>query len=488
MIRLLTLVDGFALAAQAFVGLAYLVSSIWEKETRASLFAALQFAGMLLVFIVFVTMALSGYFQTWFGGTLLVLGTLGAAVCGYYVTRRTGFNTRALQGPDGYVSGKVERVDERTVVFARNRLVPGTQEFDAFYNEYPHYKEMDDKRRQKGSVLGTYGCIDTPNEKPNVSAMVALRYFGAHMARPDIVRPKQGPFFKGYTAELSPDEATERIKGFARHLGAALVGVTKLDPKWVYSKIGCIYKENWDHGDADWSIWGNDINLDHHPFVIVFAEEMDRELIAASPHTPVFVESMTNYAKCAFISTQLAAYIANLGYSATANHVQHYELILPPIAAAAGLGEVGRLGYLMTKEYGPRVRLSAVTTSMPLAPDKPVDIGAEHFCTICKKCATTCPSRSIPEDDGQKESNGTMRWKLDAESCFAYWGKVGTDCGICMRVCPWSHARTWPHRIIVWLISRNKHMRILFSRMDDLFYGRKPKPVNAPRWAAFGKE
>ena len=488
MIRLLTLADGLALAAQAFVGLAYLLSSLWEKEKRASLFAALQFVGMLLVFILFVSMALSGYFQTWFGGTLLISGTLGAAAGGFFLVRRTGFNAKALQGPDGYVSGSVERVDERTVVFARNRLVPGTKEFDAFYNEYPQFKEKDDKRRQKGSVLGTYGCIDAPNEKPNVSAMVALRYFGAHMARPDIVRPEQGPFFKGFKAELSPAEATERVKGFARHLGAALVGVAKLDPKWVYSKIGCIYKENWDHGDADWSIWGNDINLDRHPYVIVFAEEMDRELIAASPHTPVFVESMTNYAKGAFISTQLAAYIANLGYSATANHVQHYELILPPIAAAAGLGEVGRLGYLMTKEYGPRIRLSAVTTNMPLVPDKPVDIGAEHFCTICKKCATTCPSRSIPEDDGRKEFNGTMRWKLDAESCFAYWGNVGTDCGICMRVCPWSHARTWPHRIIVWLISRNKYMRILFSRMDDLFYGRKPKPADAPRWAAFRKK
>ena len=84
MIRLLTLVDGLALAAQAFVGLAYLVSSLWEKEKRASLFAALQFVGMLLVFILFVSMALSGYFQTWFGGTLLISGTLGAAAGGFF--------------------------------------------------------------------------------------------------------------------------------------------------------------------------------------------------------------------------------------------------------------------------------------------------------------------------------------------------------------------------------------------------------------------
>ena len=185
------------------------------------------------------------------------------------------------------------------------------------------------------------------------------------------------------------------------------------------------------------------------------------------------------------ITAQIAAYIANLGYKAEANHLRYYTAILPPLAVDAGLGEVGRLGYLMTKELGPRIRLGAVTTDLPLVPDSPVDIGAEDFCTICKKCATCCPSRSIPEEDEHKEFNGTLRWKLDAESCFDYWGKVGTDCCICMKVCPWSHARTWPHRLIVWLITRNKYARRIFKLMDDIFYGKKPKSKAGPEWAKF---
>jgi reductive dehalogenase len=189
--------------------------------------------------------------------------------------------------------------------------------------------------------------------------------------------------------------------------------------------------------------------------------------------------------KVAFISAQLAAFITNLGYSATANHLRYYDAILPPLAVDAGLGEVGRLGYLMTKELGPRVRLSAVTTDMPLVPDKPVDIGIEDFCRICKKCATCCPSKSIPMDGDPKEFNGSLRWKLNDNTCYDYWYKVGTDCGICMKVCPWSHARTFPHRLIVWLISRNKFSRRLFSLMDDIFYGRKPRPNSPPEWARF---
>jgi epoxyqueuosine reductase QueG len=113
-----------------------------------------------------------------------------------------------------------------------------------------------------------------------------------------------------------------------------------------------------------------------------------------------------------------------------------------------------------------------------------VDIGVEDFCRICKKCATCCPSNSIPMDEPE-EVNGTVRWKLNAETCFDYWGTVGTDCNICMRVCPWSHANTFPHKIIRELISRNRYSRKLFSIMDDIFYGKKPKPKAAPKWAKF---
>jgi heterodisulfide reductase subunit C len=83
----------------------------------------------------------------------------------------------------------------------------------------------------------------------------------------------------------------------------------------------------------------------------------------------------------------------------------------------------------------------------------------------------------------QTEVNGILRWKLNAETCFDYWGKIGTDCNVCMRVCPWSHARTFPHRIIVGLVSRNRWARRIFNRMDDVFYGRKPKPKMPPAWA-----
>jgi len=282
--------------------------------------------------------------------------------------------------------------------------------------------------------------------------------------------------FKGHRVQISPEAASQRVKGYAQGIGADLVGICKINPLWIYSHRGEIFNENWED-------WGREIELSHK-FAVVFATEMQFELVGTAPHSPTAIASMSNYAQGAYIATQLAAFIANMGYSATANHLRHYDALLVPLAVDAGLGENGRMGYLMTKDFGPRVRLGAVTTDLPLGVDKPIDIGALHFCRICKKCAHCCPSKSIPLEN-RTEVNGTLRWKLNAETCFDYWGKVGTDCNICMRVCPWSHASTPPHKIIRELITRNRLSRVLFNLMDDVFYGKKPKPKEGPEWARY---
>jgi reductive dehalogenase len=298
-----------------------------------------------------------------------------------------------------------------------------------------------------------------------------------HLSRQDQVKPHPHPALKGRKFQLTPEEATERIKGYTLHLGADLVGITEVNPLWIYSHRGEIFYENWED-------WGKEIPPSDRRYAIVFATEMDFRMVGAAPHTPTVIESMFNYGKGAYIATQVAAFVANLGYSAAANHLRHYEAVLVPMAVDAGLGELGRLGYLMTKAFGPRVRLGAVTTDLPLVPDKPVDIGVEDFCRVCKKCALCCPSRSIPAGEPMKV-NGTLRWKLNGETCFDYWGKIGTDCNICMRVCPWSHARTFPHRLIVELVSRNSMARGIFSVMDDIFYGKKPRAKDLPRRLGF---
>ncbi|MGD8522682.1 MAG: reductive dehalogenase [Desulfobacterales bacterium] len=477
MVDFLSTLVTLGLLVQAAVGLSYLISSIWEKEKRATLFAAVQFVGMLGLLALFVCWWIGGFFKSSLGIGVLICFLIGGAAVTVMLIRKTTANQKALQGTKGAIVGDVERVDERDIVFARNRsLQPGSEQYQTYYAMRPENEEFDTARREKGGPLGHPGAIDKPEDRPNVAATLASLAIPLHLSTSEKYYPSTHPEFKGQRIEISPEEASQRIKGYTLNIGANLVGIAEINPLWVYSMRGEIFHENWED-------WGKEIEA-RHQYAIVFATEMGFELVGTAPHTATTIASMGNYAKGAFIATQLAAYIANLGYSATANHLRHYDAVLVPLAVDAGLGEVGRLGYLMTKDFGPRVRLGAVTTDLALVPDKPVDIGAQDFCNICKKCANCCPSNSIPLDE-KEEVNGTLRWKLNAETCFDYWGKVGTDCNICMHVCPWSHANTFPHRIIRSLITRNWLSRRLFNLMDDIFYGKKPKPKAAPAWAKY---
>ena len=136
----------------------------------------------------------------------------------------------------------------------------------------------------------------------------------------------------------------------------------------------------------------------------------------------------------------------------------------------------------MTAHQGPRVRLGIVTTDAELIPDGRVpDPSIIDFCSICKKCAESCPSRSIPFDD-RKEIDGALRWKIDSDTCYLYWNTVGTDCGRCMAVCPYSHANSPSHNLIRWGISRSGSFRRAALWLDDLFYGKNPQPREAPKW------
>lgn len=201
-----------------------------------------------------------------------------------------------------------------------------------------------------------------------------------------------------------------------------------------------------------------------------------------APKGPVIMESTQQYLSSGVIALQIAYFIRKLGYSAKAHIDGNYELICPLVARDAALGEIGRMGLLMTPKLGPRVRIAVVTTEMPLLIDKRKDYSSViDFCEICKKCADVCPSQSIPHDSRTK-IDGVLRWQINSESCFTYWCTTGTDCGKCMIACPYSHPNNFMHNVVRWGIANSYIFRRFALLMDDLFYGRKPKSANLPGW------
>jgi reductive dehalogenase len=376
--------------------------------------------------------------------------------------------------------------DERDSIFARNALIPDSKQYDEYYEAHPDYQAFDDKRRSRGGPLGKPGTIDG-RYRPNVSMLVSSIDFPIMLGDQAYVDPSsatsRSPFMKAeeamVKAEVDPEKITPIVKNWAKHLGADLVGVCKLDPRWAYSRRGRIHY-------GDWENWGGDIP-EPLPYAVVVATEMDYDMVRSAPHTPTMVESGYNYARGAYVTTILSRWFGAMGYKAVAEHNRHFDFVMVPLAIDAGLGELGRFGYLMTDKFGPRVRLFAVQTDMPLVPDKPIDMGGEKFCEICVKCGESCPSKSIPLEKEMTTERGITRWKLNDETCFEYWGKIGTDCCICMAICPFSRPNRSIHKFVRFML-RNSHLaRVVFPYIDNILYGRRWKPRSALDWMDYPK-
>jgi len=267
-------------------------------------------------------------------------------------------------------------------------------------------------------------------------------------------------------AQMSRD-----IKTAAKFLGASLVGICRLDRRWVYSHIF------------------DPVTFEHSPFdipeefeyAIVIAVEMDYEVIKLSPALIAEVTPADAYSRMAFVAGRLAHFIRGLGYKAIPSG--NDSALNIPLAIDAGLGELGRNGILITEKFGPRVRLCKVFTDLPLIPDKPIEFGVMEFCNSCKRCAETCPGRAIsfgePTNEGSTVYNnsGAYKWYIDSEKCFQFWGQNdGGGCNNCIRVCPFNKPMGWLHDASRFVARNASWLDPLLVRMDELFgYGKRVK-------------
>jgi len=86
------------------------------------------------------------------------------------------------------------------------------------------------------------------------------------------------------------------------------------------------------------------------------------------------------------------------------------------VAVAAGLGEMGWSKVFMSKEFGPRQRLAAILTDMPLEADPLVEPGS--ICDRCMLCVKGCLCGAIPHLREKK----TVRVQI--EDKVYEWGDV----------------------------------------------------------------
>ena len=432
----------FAIAAAVFFSFgSFSVVSLRERERRATVVAAL-----VAVFGSSVV-AVAAVLPAPIPGVLLGVITLAlvSAVPLWFLPIGQGIQ------PGGRPS---RRVDEREIMFARARLAPGSPEFETYYKVHPEHRSGDDRTRALPGLLSPDSEMADP---------VAFAAADAAFDLTETLHSAVDGEPESQQVVLEPELWVDRLKKLALSNGAVAVGVTRLEPYHIYSHVG--------RGQG---AWGDPISLNHH-WAIAFTVEMDHSAVAHAPAAPAIVESAHQYVESAKIAVQLASTIRRCGWKARAHIDGNYRVIAPLVARDAGLGEIGRMGLLMTPGLGPRVRLGVVTTDVPLVADSHGDDRSVlDFCSICRKCADTCPVGAIPGGDRQPIDEG-KRWAIDPDTCFRYWNVIGTDCGRCMSVCPYSHPDNTAHNVVRWAIARSGAARRLMLWMDDLFYGRNPQ-------------
>jgi reductive dehalogenase len=259
---------------------------------------------------------------------------------------------------------------------------------------------------------------------------------------------------------------SRHVKAVAREMGADLVGITHLHEAFVF--------EN----DRD----GNPIEP-KHKYAIVMAMEMEYDRIATSPSWYDHYEVGKTYQDITVLGVHMANYIGELGYPTRASVVGNDTVFHVPLAVYAGLGEYSRMGRIITKEFGPRVRLCTVTTDLPLEIDKPIDLNVEHFCQMCEKCAICCPAQSIPYGHEKVEIRGFEKWDENADDCYRFWRKnpyKWQSCSRCITVCPWNKKNNLLHKMVSTIAIKHSWSHKLILFFDDLIYGKKPKQKAQP--------
>ncbi len=224
-------------------------------------------------------------------------------------------------------------------------------------------------------------------------------------------------------SELPPQDHAENIKRFAHSHEADDIGIAAMSEMYVFEGYAI-----------------------DHPWVIVLALAHNYERLREVPSDETngvgVCDVGDQYARGTRSSYAVANWIRSQGY-----HADPYPgpmagaLLLIPPAIAAGLGELGKHGSLISPSFGAGVRLAGVTTDMPLVPTSPKRFGADEFCTTCQICTQACPPGAIIPN--KQMVRGIERWYVDFDKCIPYFAEAAS-CGICIAECPWTRPSVRP--------------------------------------------
>lgn len=220
-------------------------------------------------------------------------------------------------------------------------------------------------------------------------------------------------------ATPADDSFWSSVREKARELGIGHVGFARVDEKLMFKH---------DH-------FGH--VTQHYPNAIVLSMEMDPTAFETVPGHAVGIESLKIYADLGAATNLLADFIRKKGHGAIVCHPLGDSILLGAMAVRANIGAFGRNGLLISKKYGPRQRLSMISTTadpLPAAEENAFQKEVADFCRTCGNCIRKCPASAIRETAVRNDIYG-LESCVDGNKCidvmYEYYG-----CGMCIKSCP----------------------------------------------------
>jgi epoxyqueuosine reductase len=215
------------------------------------------------------------------------------------------------------------------------------------------------------------------------------------------------------TESVPPDpaELTRAFKARAVEAGLSAVGIAPYDPKFTLAE----YQDQW---------FGRT--------VVACALEKPFAETQTIPSGKAQRGAFNTYGDLMVAMAQLCTFLHERGYPAVAENTQGRMIVLH-YAVAAGLGQLGLNGQVLTPFAGSRCAIAVLSTDAPLEHDQPADYGITGICDACRICVRRCPSGAITAQ--RQMHRGVAKAKISTRRCLPIVAEH-QGCSICTKVCP----------------------------------------------------
>lgn len=232
----------------------------------------------------------------------------------------------------------------------------------------------------------------------------------------------------------APENWVTKIAEYGKANESDVVGVARVNQEWVFEGYQVV-----------------------EPWIVVIGVAMDHSELMKAPAIESPIEVIAQYNRGTRAARSIARFIQEQGYSARPHGGPAAgPILLIPAAVEAGLGELGKHGSLINREFGSSLRLAGVLTDMPMIADAPDIFGADDFCTHCQVCTNACPPDAIRRE--KNPVRGVEKWYVDFDKCIPYFNDT-QGCGICIAVCPWSTPGRAPRLAMKMMARRQNRQR-----------------------------